>query len=143
MIDKQPPVYTLTIQGRPISHKDYKTSSGHAYDPQAALKEKIRWEFRSQFPHAPIEGLVRIDATYYFPVPQCKLAKFKKKPDNLWYYSNTPDCDNANKLYYDCMKLIIMDDDRYVVDGYTRKLYDTNPRSVFIVTSLGAHYERL
>lgn len=142
MID-HPLTFTLVVQGRPIPHKDYKGTGNYAYDPQAVIKERIRCELRSQFNHAPIEGLVRVDATYYFPVPKCRIAKFNKKPDYLWYYSNTPDTDNLNKFYYDCLKLITFDDDRYVVDGNTRKLYDHNPRSVFIITKLGDSYERL
>lgn len=134
---------SITLFGKPIPHKDYSGSGRYSYDSQSTLKDRLRWEVRAQFKGHPLKGPVQVDHTYYFPIPKHKLKRFNQDPHKYQYFTNRPDGDNLNKLYNDILKTLVFDDDCWIVNGNTRKLYDPLPRSVFIITPLGPTYERL
>ena len=52
------------------------------------------------------------------------------------YYTKTPDCTNVQKFFEDCLKGTVIEDDRYVVESTSRKMYGNTCRVVIKIDVL-------
>jgi len=80
----------------------------------------------------PFDSAVRMDVTFYMPIP----ASRKKKEKSI-YHSKMPDLDNLLKFLLDtAVKSGIMSDDRIVCCIDARKVYDRKPRVEFKIVEI-------
>lgn len=143
MIENKNEAFTLVLMGKPIPRKDHSGTGHHTWDTQSNLKQRMRWELKSQYAGKPLHCMVRVDTIFYFPIPKSKLKRFNANPSYRWLYPKRPDRDNLDKLYNDCLQPYILADDCLIVDGSIRKMYGVEPRVEFTILPLEGIYEVL
>lgn len=104
-----------------------------AFDPRRKEKEFTRWQIKSQHRGEPLKGFYVLDILCIFPIPN---SATKSEKERMLKGEDFPtSCDNTNlqKLYEDCLKKIVITDDRYVVDNHTRKIYGEKEKVIIKV----------
>jgi Holliday junction resolvase RusA-like endonuclease len=96
---------------------------GHVYDIREKDKRGARYLIKQQYLGEPLAGVVILGFTFIFPFPK-KVSKAKKEKMLRWEIIPTKcDCTNLQKLYEDCLKGIVITDDRNVVYVSSLKVY--------------------
>jgi Holliday junction resolvase RusA-like endonuclease len=113
----------LTISTIPKPWAAPRISKWGSFDTRAKDKNVAKWLIKEQYRGYPIQGYVFLDFTFIFPVP---LSTSKKKKLEMLAGNILPtgcDCTNLQKMYEDCVKGVVITDDRNVVKISSRKLY--------------------
>lgn len=123
------------------------------FDPLANEKKAIKFLIKKQFEEAlsseneeiklNASNLQLVDAFFlairwYFPI-RVSFTKSKKRAilESLIPYNQKPDIDNLEKFYLDCIKNIIIPDDRQVVEVHKFKAYSREPRTEILILPWG------
>lgn len=102
-----------------------------AYDPSSKAKEQIQWQMRAYAPPEPIRGPVKVDITFYMPIPKSTTkARRRQMINGVILPITRPDLDNLAYLMTNAMKEIIYADDSQIVDQSHHKRYSEDPRTV-------------
>lgn len=113
----------LYIPLPPISWESARKGKYGFYDPIEKEKRCIRFYIKEQYKGDPITDYVLVDLEFNFSVPK----SFSKKKRDLIIadklYPTKKDCTNMQKLYEDCLKGIVIEDDRKVVKISSTKNY--------------------
>lgn len=132
----------LVIEGKPLSWLAPIHSRNRCFDLRAKEKNQVRWQIRSQYKDPPVSGCVQIDFSFFFPVPK-SVSSIRKK-EMLAHHllpGVKPDTTNLQKFYEDCLKEIVIADDKWVTDTRSRKRYSLYPRVVIRVISMNLKWE--
>lgn len=127
---------TYLIDGHPVALKRPRFFEKKVYDSQKAEKLHKGLLLKKQHnDRKPFNGILHFDITFYFPFPQ---NKYKRRSlANQQYHIYKPDLSNLIKLVEDvCVDANIIKDDAIISSVFSVKLYDDNPRTAFIITSL-------
>jgi Holliday junction resolvase RusA-like endonuclease len=120
-------MFIFEIPYEPVSWAAPKLSRTHTYDPREADKRAIRFLIKQQYDAEPLTCRVLLAFQFYFPVPK-SASKAKKQAMLLGDIIPTKrDVSNCVKLYEDCLKKIVIEDDRQVEFLCARKLYSEKP----------------
>ena len=113
----------LELPVDPISWAAPRLSRGYTYDLREADKRAIRYLVKQQYALEPIDGFVSLFFQFIFKCPES--ASKKRKTDMLQgkIIPTRSDCTNCQKLFEDCLKKIVINDDRNVEVIGSRKLY--------------------
>lgn len=128
---------TLEIPWEPVPWASPKLSRHGAYDPREKDKRAIRQCIRQQYGgEVHVGHYYCIEFEFYFVPP--KSASKKKKASMIAGYDHPTKCDctNLQKLYEDCLKGIVIEDDRYVIDIHSCKLYSDKARAIIHIRVL-------
>ena len=110
------------------------TRRGFTVDKKAPLKERIRWQVRSQYTQEKIEEAVSLFFNFEVPVPK---GSSKKKAQEMLSGKikacKRPDVTNLQKLAEDCLIGIVIKDDNQVVSISSKKTYSLDPKTTIIV----------
>lgn len=112
-----------------------------AYDKKSSYKKGIRWLIKSLYRGRPIKGFVVLDLLFIFSVPKSVSAKEKALMLKGEIIPTSKDTTNLQKLYEDCSKKILFEDDRYVAKNISEKLYGDNEKVIIKVFSLQEYRE--
>jgi Holliday junction resolvase RusA-like endonuclease len=130
----------LEISTMPIAWAAPKITKRGAIDPRAKIKQFIRWQIKALYrgPIIPDPCVIRITAI--FPVPN---STSKKKERLLLNLEPPTSCDatNIQKLFEDCLKKIVIEDDRKVADIRCVKLYGEKEKVIIKVFTLKEYRE--
>jgi Holliday junction resolvase RusA-like endonuclease len=101
------------------------------YDPSAVAKEQIQWQIKAYAPEIPLDGPLKVDLTFYLPIPK-SISKVRKRQmiNQVILPVKRPDVDNLAYLVTNAMKNIIYMDDSQLVDLCMHKRYGEEPRTV-------------
>ena len=113
----------ITLDVTPVPWSAPKLSRFRTYDPKEAEKRATRYLIRQQYKDEPIQGYVRINFIFYFPPPKSASKKQREKMLRHEIIPTRCDCTNLQKLYEDCLKNIVITDDRNVEYISSLKLY--------------------
>lgn len=120
--------FTIEIPFEPVPWAAPKLGrGGYVYDIREKDKRAIRYLIREQYKGALIKGYVILSFTFEFSIPK---SFSKKKADQALKGEIFPtrcDCTNLQKLYEDCLKGIVIEDDRTVVFTSSCKRYYARP----------------
>ena len=96
---------------------------GYAYDIREKDKRAAKYLIRQQYSKEPIDAPVILGFIFTFAYPKSasKAKKERMKAGEL--IPTRCDCTNLQKLYEDCLKGIVITDDRNVVYVSSFKLY--------------------
>ncbi len=131
----------IVISGIPVAKKSTKFffSRGKfgGKNTQAKLmgqiKEKIRWQYTDE----PLSGPIAVNMILYVPYPKSlskkKIEELKKETT---YSCKKSDNDNFEKLYFDCLKGLVFNDDGQISQNFTMKIYSAQPRVEFYIQKL-------
>jgi len=106
------------------------------YDPRASEKKATRFLISQTYTDPPLTVPTVIEFTFHFRIP--KYASKKKRSDMLAgrVIPTKKDVSNLVKLYEDCLKKIVIDDDRNVAKIFSEKLYAEKDMTIIKVYTL-------
>lgn len=126
-------MFQFEIYGAPIpqAQTQFNRKSGHCYDPTAKKKSLMQWQMTSYAPTKPLTCPVKVDLTFYFPVPKSTSgAKKRQMLNQVICHIKKPDADNCAYLVTNAMKKIFYEDDSQIVDLSVHKRYGEEPKTV-------------
>lgn len=134
---------TLEIPFSPVAWAAPRLSRNRTYDPKEADKRSIRYIIKEQYKGSPLEGYVSLFFTFVFKPPES--ASKKKQLDMLdgRIIPTKSDCTNCQKLYEDCLKKIVIKDDRNVEVIGSRKLYGPLGKVIIYILNREEYLDRL
>jgi Holliday junction resolvase RusA-like endonuclease len=106
------------------------------YDPKEAEKRSVRFLIREAYKGIPLEEYVVIFMRFVFSMPQSasRIKRAQMIAGDL--IPTRKDCTNCQKLYEDCLKKIVISDDRLVAKIFSEKLYGEKDRVIIKVLTL-------
>lgn len=114
-----------------------KVTSRGAYNPRAKEKNLTRWLIRSKYRGDPIQGYVVIEFVFHFSLPNSvPISKHKAYLENIEIIPTHCDCSNLQKFLEDCLKNIVITDDRNVAKISSEKLYAEKDKVVIKIWTL-------
>jgi Holliday junction resolvase RusA-like endonuclease len=132
----------IILNQTPVSWSAPRLSHGIAYNPRSKQKTKTRNEIcrrvlLEEIPiNGPIFGYVALHFTFCFKPPKSASAKEKEKMLSQQTFPTRMDTTNLQKFYEDCIKDIVIEDDRYVIATSARKIYGEKEKVVIKVFSI-------
>ena len=117
----------------PIPWAAPKFGKGVAYDIRQKDKQLAKFHIQKQYKGDPFQGYVVIHFFFVFPVPKSATKKQRKDMVGQKIFPTKCDCTNLQKLYEDCLKKIVINDDRNVVMSTNYKCYSLDPCVIIIV----------
>lgn len=124
----------IEIPFEPVPWAAPKLGRGRVYDPRERDKRCIRYLVREQYCGPVLEGIFSLHFKFTFPIPP---STSKKRRENMLLGRIIPtrcDCTNLQKLYEDCLKDIVIKDDRHVEYTCSRKFYGEKPSVTILIT---------
>lgn len=113
--------FAIFVRGLPEGQERprYSSASNAFYSPKSAWYKAVYMHARFQRLSARFTGPLRVDLTFYLPRPK------SVPPERVWC-DQKPDKDNATKATYDALTAAgWWQDDKIIVDGFEKKLYET------------------
>lgn len=134
---------TIEIPLEPVPWTAARLSRGRAYDPKEKDKRAARWHVSDQYHDEPLRGYVSLFFHFIFTPP--KSASKKRTSDMLagLIIPTKGDCTNYQKLYEDCLKKIVIEDDRNVEVIGSRKLYGEKGRVIIKILTRNEYKDLL
>ncbi len=127
----------ITIPFPPTPWTPSRKSQSSFYNPKdkekkrdiACVKSQKIWEFF---------GPVRVDTTFYMPIPKSFSKKKQKElSTEKVYHTAKPDLDNIRKFTSDILEAAgVFLNDSQIAAGYSEKFYSQNPRIQILVSEL-------
>lgn len=127
----QPRARATAINGRPRMYEAKKEHAIHAF------KSTVRMAARQAYSGAPLEGPLKVDATFVFPRPG--RLRWKTRPMPREPHASKPDRDNCDKAILDALKGLAFVDDGQVCAGQIEKWIaagDEQPHVTVIIRPL-------
>ena len=113
----------LHIPLPPVPWQAPLRARGYCYDPKESDKRAARYYIAQQYKAKPLTDFTVLAFKFMFKVPK---SYGKKKAIEALAGRVLPtrsDCTNLQKLYEDCLKGIVIDDDRKVIKIMAEKFY--------------------
>lgn len=130
-------IYKFILDGPPIPLQRARCGRQQkVYDSQKNHKLVAGINLKNQFEQQDLlEGILKLDAIFYMPIPQKCAKKYYGTFDKNLHYKK-PDLDNLIKFICDVANGIVYTDDSRIAIIQTEKRYDHNPRTEFTITLL-------
>ncbi len=116
----------ITINHDPVPWTAPRLGRGICYSSHSKFKEIFHAFICAQYKEMPIAGYVILDMTFKFPIPKSASKKQKAAMLAGTLFPTKSDCTNLQKFTEDCLKKIVITDDRNVVQISSKKLYALN-----------------
>jgi Holliday junction resolvase RusA-like endonuclease len=134
-------MFIFEIQGTPIPQKQTKffrrANFVGTYDPCSKQKEQIQWQSKPFAPTQPLCCPVKLDLTFYFPVPKSTSSVRRRQMLNhVIHHIVRPDADNCAYLITNALKKIFYQDDSQIIDLHIHKRYGEFPKTVVVITPI-------
>lgn len=126
----------INLQITPVPWAAPYRSKGIFYDIRDSNKNCAKFFIKRQYLDSPIKGYTVLKFTFTFSVPS---STSKKKRIEMLAGKIIPtrcDCTNLQKLYEDCLKKIVIDDDRKVAKIFSEKIYGEKEGVKIVVYTL-------
>ena len=126
------------LEGLPVawSRAGLNKATGTLYDKQRDLKIYQRLLLEQQHGQdKPLKGPLAFYVTFYMQIPKSYSAKKQRALEGK-YHCSKPDNDNLQKFIEDLVKNLIIEDDSQIAVTSARKIYSSNPRTVFSFVEL-------
>jgi len=100
-----------------------------ATHPVQSFKALLALTARKAWKKAPLEGPLRVEVTFLFPLPASTKASVRKQVEaGVWVpHITKPDADNCIKAVKDGLNGILWQDDKLISEGVWRKGYGQVP----------------
>ena len=124
---------TINIPFEPVAWAAPKVGKGYAYDPREKDKRAFRYLIKEQYQGPVLDEPVAIKFIFACSPPK---SASKKKRELMLKGEIIPtksDCTNYQKLYEDCLKGIVIKDDRNVEIIHSQKVYDEKGCVVILI----------
>lgn len=128
----------IEIDGLPIPWKSHGGYGRRSFNPRYKERECFQWQIKTQFNQGkPICGPVRCLYTFHMPIPKTtsKIRRLQMLND-MMHHIVRPDATNLIKMYEDCLKGIIFEDDSQVVEIFAKKIYGERPKTIIKIEAI-------
>jgi|SRR6267142_887034 len=130
---------TIDIPLPPVSWEPSRKGKFTFYDPREKEKRCVRFYIREQYEGEPITDYVVINLQFLFEVPKSYSKKKRALALDHKIFPTKKDCTNMQKLYEDCLKGIVIEDDRKVINISSEKYYaEKNSIKIAVLTFEGS-----
>jgi Holliday junction resolvase RusA-like endonuclease len=119
----------ITIPITPVPWQPSRKGNHCFYDPKEKEKRCARYYIREQYEGQPLKDYTILFFHFYFKPPKSLTKKQKEILANGRLFPTRCDCTNLQKLYEDCLKGIVIEDDRKVVGVTSQKNYGDKERT--------------
>lgn len=126
----------IILPNIPIPWAASRITNKGAFNPRAKEKNFTRWQIKSAYREQPLEGFIILDILCIFPIPNSATKAERVKMLSGEDFPTSCDNTNCQKFYEDCLKKIVITDDRYVVDNHTKKIYGEKEKVIIKVWEL-------
>ena len=113
----------IELPNLPVAWSAARITDRGAFNPRSKQKNFTRWQIRSMYKEPPISGYVVLEFVFIFPVPNSASKKNKQKMLSGELLPTSCDCTNLQKFQEDCLKGIVITDDRNVAKISSEKIY--------------------
>lgn len=113
----------IHINHDPVPWTAPRIGRGVCYSAHSKFKEIFHAFICSQYKGEPLRGYVKLEFVFCFPFPKSASKKNKELMEAGKIYPTKSDCTNLQKFTEDCLKKIVIEDDRNVVQITSKKLY--------------------
>lgn len=113
----------INIPLPPVPWAPSRITKYNTYDPKAAEKRAARFSIQRQYDSWPLHEYVVLEFLFSFKPPASTSKKRKIQMLNGEIIPTRCDCTNLQKLYEDCLKNIVIRDDRNVAKIISEKIY--------------------
>lgn len=117
----------LIIPFTPVPWCAPRLSKNRCYDPKEADKRAIRYLIQQQYEGQPYDKYVAVFFYFAFQIPKSASKKQRQEMLDKKILPTKCDCTNLQKLYEDCLKKIVITDDRNVCVVSSYKCYAEQP----------------
>lgn len=118
----------------PISQARARLAGKRFYNAQSQEKMAFGFILKNQHGNEPLfNKAIHVDITFF--MPQLKNWSAKTKQETVVHQSR-PDLDNLEKFLLDAMHNVLITDDNIICSMSAKKVYDSNPRTEFIITEI-------
>lgn len=124
---------TIVIPYVPVSWTSPLRKGRIYYNPKDKEKKSVQRFLKNIYRQSPIDSYVILDMEFYF---QCPSSASKKKKQLMLSGKIIPtkkDCTNMQKFYEDCLKKILIDDDRNVANISSKKRYGEEDKIIITI----------
>ncbi len=126
------------VIGNPVPWAASRTNGKFHYNPKHKEQLEVILKLKAQFNHLPINTAMKMDVTFYMPIP--KSISEKKKYEMLSgrvHHIKKPDRTNMLKFIEDCFeKAGIISNDSHIVGGESMKIYGLVPKTIIRIQPL-------
>ena len=124
------------LKGDPVPLQRPRFGRRHVWDAQKAKRVIAGIELGYQHTgHSLFSKPIKVECIFYFKIPKTRIKKLKP----LTEYFFKPDIDNLIKYVLDAASKVLYTDDCIVAEIYSKKLYDTVPRTEITIIELERH----
>lgn len=128
--------YVLQGDPVPLARPRFSKITKRVFDPQKSHKLYATIQLDRQHDNDDMfVGPIHIDITFYMSAPAGISQKRKLLLEGK-YHTFRPDLDNLEKMLLDLLSGVAYKEDCIVSKITSRKVYDTNPRTEFIIKQL-------
>lgn len=117
----------LHIPFEPVPWTAPRLSRRRVYDPQSKHKKAVRDYIKSIYKSPMLQGYLSVHFRFAISPPKSASKKQRKRMLGHQEFPTKCDATNLQKLYEDCLKKIVYEDDRYNVFVSSSKIYAENP----------------
>ncbi len=126
----------LDLANTPIPWAAPKRVKGKFYDIRYLDKLATRRNLHRLYRKDPIKGYVALSFVFYFSPPPSVSKKRREQMLAGEVIPTSCDCTNLQKFYEDCLKNLVITDDRNVAKISSQKLYAENDGIVIKIWTL-------
>jgi Holliday junction resolvase RusA-like endonuclease len=113
----------INIYHDPVAWTAPKLSRGLCYSSHTKFKEIFHAFICAQYKLEPIKSYVALEFTFHVPYPKSASKRKLEAMAAGKLYPTRSDLTNYQKFAEDCLKKIVIEDDRNVVQITSKKLY--------------------
>jgi Holliday junction resolvase RusA-like endonuclease len=124
----------IKINHDPVAWTSPKLGRGFCYSTHSKYKEIFQSIIRAQYKSCPLRGYVKLDFVFEFPYPKSSTKKNILLMQVERILPTKCDLSNCVKFAEDCLKKIVIEDDRNVVQITSKKLYGLTGSVIIKVT---------
>jgi Holliday junction resolvase RusA-like endonuclease len=118
-------VIELTIDQNPTPWTPARVwRTGFHFDPRSAEKKEAIRQIRAQYSEPPIGGFFFLSFLFFVPIPLSKSHAYALECLEGKIFPTRCDTTNCQKFYEDCLRGVVIDDDRHTVGVFSFKTYD-------------------
>lgn len=133
------------IDGIPTPWSAPRFTKKGIFSTHSKRQEQVIWQLKSQFNHETITAPIRMNVTFYMPVPKSASKKMRLQMLNgVVHHIKKPDRSNLLKFIEDCLERAhIISNDSIIVGGSTNKAYSLVPKTIIlldVLETMGATY---
>jgi Holliday junction resolvase RusA-like endonuclease len=129
---------TLHLDHKPTAWAAPQRCKNIYFNPKHKQKKEVIRLIQEQYSGPPLTGYVSVSMVFQMAIPKSASKKKQQLMASKEIRPTNVDASNCFKFYEDCLKNIVMDDDRYVARMWAIKIYGIKDHVTIFIEKLEA-----